>query len=52
MNRLDWFGRRCLAWPAMLAGAGLTIVGGGLLKFAAWILDMTFDDDFDTGDDY
>ena len=52
MNALDWFGRRCLAWPTMLLGALLTICGGYLLRFAAWIMDIVLDENYDTYDDY
>jgi hypothetical protein len=40
VTALDWFGRRCLAWPATLLGAALTMLGGGLLLFAAWLLEV------------
>ena len=52
LARLDWFGRRMLAYPAWLLGAGCTLVGGWLLDFCAWLLDLTFDDDDDIYDDY
>ena len=39
MTRLDAFGRRCLAWPAAIIGAALTLIAGLFLRFAAWMMD-------------
>ncbi len=40
IDALDWFGRRCLAWPAMVLATSLTGISGYLLRFAAWITDI------------
>lgn len=50
MNALDWFGRRCLAWPAALLGAIFATLGGECLRFAAWVMD--FDDLIDEDGDW
>lgn len=34
------FTRRCVAWPPALLGMAFTKVGGWLITFAAWVMDI------------
>jgi hypothetical protein len=50
VTAFDAFGRRCLAWPAAMLGAGLTALGGECLRFAAWL--MEYEDLIDENGDW
>lgn len=48
IERLDWFGRYCLAWTASRVGSFFTMLGGLSLRFAASMMDfddINFDED-------
>lgn len=45
MNAIDWWARRCVAWPLALAGMMLTWVSEALILAAAWVADIDPDDD-------
>jgi hypothetical protein len=37
------FARRCVSWPLVLLGMGLTQVAGGLIRAGAWLIDIELD---------
>jgi len=39
LTTLDWFGRRCLAWPLAILGSIGTDISGWLLRAAAWLVE-------------
>lgn len=40
MSRFVLFTRRCIAWPPAMLGFLLTEVGGWLVTFAAWVMEI------------
>lgn len=44
-QRIDYFGRRLVAWPLVAFGLLLTIVARGFIRSGAWLADVTCEEE-------
>jgi hypothetical protein len=40
MRVIDFYARRCVAWPLAILGLLLTWISEGLIRTAAWLADV------------
>lgn len=37
---IDLVARRCVAWPLVLVGYGMTLTASGLIRVGAWLVNV------------
>lgn len=45
MTAINYYARRCIAWPLALVGLVCSFLSEGLIRSAAWLADVDPDDD-------